>query len=85
MGEDNCPHCGKMLDSATNMEDDTLPKPKDLSVCIGCGGLNYYSDDMALVAFPDILVDTLEPEVRAVVLDTQQMIRQLKEKDEGNP
>jgi hypothetical protein len=33
-----CPHCGQKLDAASRMEGpQPLPKPDDLSVCIGCG------------------------------------------------
>lgn len=80
MGDDSCPHCGKLINTCTAVNSDDLPLPGDLTICIGCAGINRYGDDMALEAFPDVLIDTLDPEFREQLLDAQQMLRELKDK-----
>lgn len=48
MGKDNCPCCKKLLDCATDINGTAKPNPGDISVCIGCGVILVYSEDMAL-------------------------------------
>lgn len=86
MGEDHCPQCGKLVDTCTGVNSEDLPMPGDLSICLGCAGVNRYADDMALEAFPDILIDTLEPEFKEMLLDAQDMLKDLikKQKEKGS-
>lgn len=75
MGEDNCPHCKTLIDCATPMVKGNIPEPKDLTICIKCGTILQYSNDMALELFPEILVDTLESEIHYSLLRVQKLIR----------
>lgn len=47
--DDHCPNCRRAVDSATNVDDDSLkPVPGDLSCCIGCAAVLTYQDDMTV-------------------------------------
>lgn len=52
-----CPFCKKKLDAATDFDADCLtPKPGDLSVCIYCGNILKFCEDLSLqVAFKEDL------------------------------
>lgn len=42
-----CLDCGARLDEATPVRDGHVPAPGDLSICIMCGCLAYFADDMS--------------------------------------
>jgi hypothetical protein len=47
--ESKCLSCGKVLDRATNMFDGGWrPSPGDYSICIACGHLMIFADDLRL-------------------------------------
>jgi hypothetical protein len=43
-----CPNCGKELDAATGIDPNARPKPGDFSVCLGCGHLMAFGNDLRL-------------------------------------
>jgi len=47
----SCLNCGKLLDAATGVLEygfDATPDPGDLTVCIACGHLMAFGDDLQL-------------------------------------
>lgn len=67
-----CPHCGYFFDSATHPKDGSLrPEPGDLSMCLSCGGMLTFTDDMALRAASDEEVESLDS-------DTKQLVQKMK-------
>lgn len=48
-----CLNCGKELDAASQVRDEDRPKSGDVTVCIGCGHLMAYGDDMVLRELTD--------------------------------
>jgi len=48
----NCPKCGyKNMDTATDVEGTAVaPKPGDVSICWGCGGLLVFDEGMRMYA-----------------------------------
>lgn len=47
----NCPSCGKLLSGATSLnEEDALPSPGDISVCMDCATILKFDNDLRLVA-----------------------------------
>lgn len=56
MGDDNkvpesaCPSCGYMMDAAScvSRENDGRPEPGDITVCIRCGHIMAFADDLTL-------------------------------------
>ena len=43
-----CPNCGKVLDAATNVSNDGQAEPGDISICLYCGHINAFADDLTL-------------------------------------
>ena len=48
-----CLCCGKMLDRADSMVHDNAPKPGDFSLCLECGHLMAFADDLTLRKLTD--------------------------------
>lgn len=46
--EAQCPSCGKIVDRATVVGSRGRPKPGDATVCIGCGEVALFGDDLQL-------------------------------------
>jgi hypothetical protein len=43
-----CVDCDKRLDGATGVDTDDAPKSGDFTVCIYCGSIMVYNDDLTL-------------------------------------
>lgn len=41
-----CLHCGEHLDQATNAISDDMPSPNDITICLHCGHLMAFDDDL---------------------------------------
>lgn len=41
-----CPHCGEELDVASGLGTQDGPKPGDISLCIDCGGVNIFDENL---------------------------------------
>lgn len=49
MKERECPHCGKKVDAAIEVNfEDTSPTEGDYSVCINCAGVSIYGPNLTL-------------------------------------
>jgi hypothetical protein len=46
--ECKCPNCGAGVDAATNLFGKGGPEPGDISICLYCGCLMKFKDDMML-------------------------------------
>ena len=47
--EQRCVQCGHRLDAASHaFDDDPPPVPGDVSICVHCGHLRLYADDLTL-------------------------------------
>ena len=45
-----CPTCGYFMDAATAIDrNEKMPAPKDFSVCISCGALGVFDDELHCV------------------------------------
>ena len=45
--ESECLGCGKLLGAAADpTDDDAVPEPGDITICIGCGYLMVFADDL---------------------------------------
>jgi hypothetical protein len=43
----NCLNCGKHLDGASAINDDGMPSPGDITLCIYCGHIMAFADDLS--------------------------------------
>jgi hypothetical protein len=53
ISNNNCTACGVYLDSATNvrgykLDEEMMPKPGDITVCIKCGHIMAFGDNLEL-------------------------------------
>jgi hypothetical protein len=74
--QDRCPKCGYELDAATSMVDNDLPDPKDYSVCLNCGALLQFDNDLRLQAVrdPERAYDDIPRDLREKVKKAQLFI-----------
>jgi hypothetical protein len=59
-----CPWCSTQLTAASEMGGDAEPSPGDLSVCVECGGLLAFTDQLRLRKATPVDLDDLDPEQR---------------------
>lgn len=79
--ESSCPDCGKKLDAATNIENDAVPVPGDIGICLYCQGVHIFTDSMSrrspteedIASMPFVALSNL-----------QRTINNAKEKDLGS-
>jgi hypothetical protein len=72
-----CPHCGYMLDAASNIDGDRAPTTGDVTICINCTNICLYETATTLrVATKQELLDNFEPEQLIGLLNIQQTIRE---------
>lgn len=65
LGLDECPICKSKLDAVTSTQkSEYKPSPKDLTMCVYCGGVLYFEEDMALAEMPEVLIETLDKEIK---------------------
>lgn len=74
MGEDYCPTCGKLCDSATSTIGDHVPDPGDVTVCLYCGSINKYGNDMALEKMTKIEIELLPKELLTQLGTIQRLV-----------
>lgn len=44
-----CPNCNRLMDRATGVSDqNAVPKPGDLTLCISCAAISRYGDQLQL-------------------------------------
>jgi hypothetical protein len=48
-----CPNCRKSIDTCQSTSGERGPQPSDLSICLYCGHLSAYGDDMMLRELTD--------------------------------
>ncbi len=41
-----CPSCGRENDMACHVGGQAVPKPGDVTICIGCAAANIFTDDL---------------------------------------
>lgn len=46
--ESRCLGCGKLLDCASCLQHDDAPGPGDVTICLDCGHIMIFTDDMGL-------------------------------------
>jgi hypothetical protein len=54
MPKSRCLDCGKLITAASRLDDDrSTPDPGDVAVCIDCGHIQAYADDLTLRPLTD--------------------------------
>lgn len=81
MGDDHCPHCGTLLDAASDPLGDHKPSPGDLTICVGCGNICMFGDDFGLRKLEQEEYDSLPPELRVKLFIYQAALERAKQKE----
>lgn len=72
--------CGALHDYATSVEGDQRPKPGDPSICICCGAVNKFTEDLGIMPMTLQEVEALHPETIREIGNAQRDIRILNER-----
>lgn len=57
MSDLTCPRCGYHMDTSSSvMDDGAVPRPGDVTICMNCGGLLAFDEDLR-VQLPEDEVD----------------------------
>jgi hypothetical protein len=71
-----CPTCGHTLDAVSEMgSGDREPEPGDASMCIACGELLEFGEDMQLILLTDTTLSHLNPKDVAQLKFAQSCVR----------
>jgi hypothetical protein len=73
-----CLSCGKMLDGCTAVDADGGPCPGDFTVCISCGHLMAFADDLTLRELTSEEMHAIAGDKRIIAV--QQARKALKER-----
>lgn len=49
-----CLDCGKQMDAASGLQGDPEPRPNDVSVCLYCGHITAFAEDLTLRPLTDV-------------------------------
>lgn len=60
--ESACPVCYRVHDRATGLLEDATPSPGDLSICVRCGAILEYNEDLHLGCVDQKKLQQLEQE-----------------------
>lgn len=55
-----CPKCGRKQDLSTSVENDSTPKPGDISICIGCIAVCRYDQQLKLALLTEKELEELK-------------------------
>jgi hypothetical protein len=73
-----CPSCGKTIDGVTGVDHEHQPKPGDLSVCLYCEALMFFTEGMGVrAATPE---ESEEIHRNPMLKRTLEVIREIRKK-----
>ena len=78
VGPSECLHCGRVLYGATGIDGDSSPMPGDIIVCIYCGHIQAFADDLSFRDLTDAEAHEIAGDRR--ILDVQ-TARSIAEKE----
>jgi hypothetical protein len=70
-----CPTCGATITAATDLRGHAEPRAGDLSVCLACGGVLVFTEDLSLRRATRADARDLPPAVRRQVLLTAAAVK----------
>ena len=77
-----CPSCGYKMNAATSLENDAVPKSGDFSVCLRCGEILRFDENLLLRVVPLKEWDTLPKYEKEVLLKYSVAARRVHMKEE---
>ena len=74
-----CLNCGKLIDVASAVDCDAAPSPGDFTICLACGHLMAFDDELILRELTDAETVDVAGDPRIIAV---QVVRQKMEDDE---
>ncbi len=74
-GEDYCPSCKHLVDSATPAKGDCDPSPGDVSLCLYCGELLEFNQHLKVVLASEQTTSQLSVKQLAIIATLQREIK----------
>lgn len=79
----SCPHCGRVLESVSAMDDGKVvkanPQPGQFIVCYGCAAINVFDEKMQQRAATDEEIGALSHENRQELAAAKRLVKMLIE------
>ena len=63
-----CTACGKVLDGCSSVDGEHKPKPGDITVCISCGHLMAFADDLTMRDLTDEEMHAIAGDPRIIAI-----------------
>jgi hypothetical protein len=71
-----CHQCGYVVEVATSVGHPHAPRPNDITLCLKCGAIHQFNDDMSLR--PSEIPHDADDTTRQLIEKAQRWIRQQK-------
>lgn len=77
--ESNCPQCNYFMDASTSIDgdEDIKPSPGDISLCIKCGAMLDFDDDMKLQFLSQEKFEELDENTRSQIVSARAAIKRI--------
>ena len=70
----NCPMCECNLNAHTSMNGDYTPQSGDVTICVNCGVMLTFTDNLNLELLSDEAIRAVPPETLSIILQMQEKI-----------
>lgn len=81
--DQTCPICSTLLNAASGFNNNASPSPGDVSVCIMCGAVLKFDEEMNLQQVPESELQALDQDDRRTLFEARQAVRDLRSKIGG--
>lgn len=70
-----CPGCGQALNASVDPKERGGPRPNDVSMCVGCGTILQFDQQLRLKAMTPEQIERLPPKTAEELLEQQERWR----------
>lgn len=72
--ENNCRNCGHTLDACTAIEDGATPSTGDISICLYCGELSAFTEDLTIRKVSKEEFESYDDDLKKEIIKVQALI-----------
>lgn len=81
--DQTCPVCSTLLNAASGFNNNASPSPGDVSICIRCGAVLKFDEQMTLQQVPEAELQALDQDDRRLLFEARSAVRDLRTKIGG--
>lgn len=70
-----CINCGHTLDACTAMEDGATPNPGDITICLYCGEVSAFCEDLTTRSVSKEEFESYDDDLKSEIIKVQALIR----------